>query len=213
MGRIKNDRGQLPHHRNSCHIVDQSAIAEERASFRQQYAAGTRLARLFNSQRHLIGRHELAFFDVHGLSCPAGGDQQVRLSAKERRDLDRIENLAGRFCLCGAVNVRGDGQVELAPHLGKNIESQVDARTAKTGDARSVRLVVAGFENEWDGELLSDVFDRLGQFQRVVAPFDDAGAGDDRQRRAAADPYVSDVDRLSVYAAVIGRVFGFYHEG
>ncbi len=192
MCRIEDDRRQFPHAWNGRHVVDQAVVAEERAALRQHEVAAAAFAQFGGDVGHFLRRHELAFFHIHAASGRGGREQQVGLSAEEGGNLHAVEHLSTRRGLFGQMNVGNDGQVEFPFYLGENRQPRFDARSAKAAAAGAVRFVETGFEDIGQLARDADFLNGLGQKEGVVARFDDAGAGNECERRSAADANASD---------------------
>src|SRR5690606_6433773 len=85
------------------------------------------------------------------------------------------------------VHVGQHRQTGRAPHVVEDAQALVAAEAAERAARRPVRLVVRRLEDDADVELPRDPRDALAVAQRRLAALDDAGSGDEGERRSAAD--------------------------
>ena len=84
------------------HVHDEIAVAEERpalgdgdlgvTAWRRGSAKPSRT--FSHGAAHSLGMHPLPLLHVHRLARRAGGDEQIRLAAEERGDLQHVHDLA-----------------------------------------------------------------------------------------------------------------------
>ena len=128
------------------------------------------------------GRDELPFLDVHDAAGAARGDEQVRLAAQERRDLQNVGGLGGGFRLRGFVDIGEDRESGSADGL-EDPDAFGEPRSAIGGNAGAVGFVEGGFEDVRP----RDLADLAGEEVGVVLAFDDAGSGDEGEGSPAAE--------------------------
>ena len=85
---------------------------------------------------------------------------------------------------CTSVSV---GRPGLRAHLGEDAEALRHADAARRGGAGAVGLVEAGFVDDGHAGGGGDFAQRRGDFQRMGAGFDLAGAGDQDERQVVGD--------------------------
>ena len=105
MRRVEHQRGKTPHHFQPRHIVNQPLIAEERAALGQQDIVVAGLADFLDRKLHFLRRDELALLDVDAFAGLGARQQQIRLPAKKRRDLQDIRDLTDNAALLGRMNI------------------------------------------------------------------------------------------------------------
>ena len=181
VGGIKNDRREAAHDGERAEIDNQIVVAEGRAALGEEDALITRGADFLDAVAHIAGRDELAFFDVYGTACFAGGHQQVSLATQKRGNLEDVDSFGGDIAVGGLVNVGEDGQAGVFSDAAKNARALRQARPSKTLHAGAVGFVVAGFEDEGDTKIGGDALDGLGHGARVGFGLDDAGSSDEEK--------------------------------
>src|SRR5262249_11101870 len=112
-----NGTAETLHDRNAAEIDDQIVIAERRPTLSQQDSIVPRLAHLLHDILHFPWREELALLHVHDLAGLGCSNDQIRLPAQKRRNLENIEYLRGRFALRRLVHIRKNWNPELAAHF------------------------------------------------------------------------------------------------
>ena len=111
------------------------------------------------------GERNWPFLMFTGLPCERRADDEIGLSAQERRRLQHIDDrrdFAERRVL---VHVGQHRHAELAPHVLEHLRRPcLDARAAKALARGAVRLVVGGLEDERDAEAGGDFLEPPGDF-------------------------------------------------
>ena len=119
---LANRVTRVEHHRiadlvqqiEAARIDDEVVVAERVAALGDDDAVVARVLDLLHGLRHVLGRNELAVLDVHDAARLRGRDDELRLHAQVRRNLDDVDDFAGRRRLIRVVNVGEHRQVELA---------------------------------------------------------------------------------------------------
>src|SRR5262249_190421 len=107
--------------------------------------------------------------------------QQIGLAAEKSRYLQHVH------CFCYRGNIRrfmDVGQHRYArsfPDLSQNSQAFFQSWAAKTLERRAIRLVVRGFEDEWNSQLPHFLADGLSHLERVTFALNDARPGDEKQ--------------------------------
>ena len=107
----------------------------------------------------------------------SGGDEQVGLAAEEGGDLEDVDGLGRDLALAGLMDVGEDRKAGLASQAAEDAGPFDETGAAKTFYAGAVCLVVAGLEDEGDGEVGGNALQGVGQGADVMFALDDAGAG------------------------------------
>src|SRR6218665_365310 len=122
------------HDGQAAHVADQvvvakagAALAGHEAVFGQAGLPGGGTG-FVDDVVHLMGREELAFFDVHRLAAAGCGADEVRLAAQEGRGLQHIHHLRGGGAVVLGVHVGQHRQGQFAPHPGQDFQALVAAR-------------------------------------------------------------------------------------
>jgi hypothetical protein len=76
-------------------ISDEIVVAEAGPAFRKNKLVVAETGQLFRNILHVPRREELAFLYVHHSSGLSRRPQQIRLPAKEGRDLEDVDRLTG----------------------------------------------------------------------------------------------------------------------
>src|SRR5690606_29223988 len=139
-------------------------------------------------------REELTFLEIDGLARARHGLDEVRLATEKGRGLQHVDRLRDRRDVLALVHVGEHRQTGRVAHLGEDREALVASEAAERVTRRAVGLVVGRLEDQRHAQLARERGETLGVPQRRVAALDDARAGDDRERRAAADAERSDLD-------------------
>ena len=126
------------------------------------------------------GETNWPFLDVHDAAGAARLDQKIGLAAQERRDLQNVDGFGGLGGLRRLVNIGEDGESGVADGF-QDAQTFFQTGAAVGSHARPVGLVERCFEDEGS----DDLCDFAGEEVDVLFAFDDAGSGDERQRRAA----------------------------
>ncbi len=145
--------------------------------------------------RHVVGRQELALLDVDDAARLRGRDQQIGLARQEGGDLQDVDDVGGRLRLRRVVDVGEQRDAVARLDRGQHAQPFVEARTAEGGSRRAVGLVERGFEDERDARGARDLDEPAGDLGRVPFALDDARAGDQHERAAAAERDVAQCDR------------------
>src|SRR6185503_7173346 len=181
-------------------IHDEIVVAKRVASLRDDDAIVAGVLDLLDGLRHVLGRQELAVLDVHDGSRLRGRDEELRLHAQVRRNLDDVANFGGRRSLIGIMNVREDRQIELKLHLLEQTKPGLEPRALVVLERATVVLRERRLEDQSNLESLRDCLEPLGRTHHQRLFFDDARAGDQKQPiRAAVD--VADHDVLFFHGA------------
>src|SRR5579859_2100265 len=130
----------------------------------------------------IVRRHKLPFLDVDDAPGAARCDEQIRLPAEERRDLQNIGNFGRGRGLRGFVDV-GEDTVPCGFQARKYSESLFEARAAKSREAGAIGLVEGSLKDKRPGDLA----DGLRHEMHVLFRFDHARPGNQGNRRATSE--------------------------
>ena len=81
------------------HVHDEIVISERRTALRQHDVFTSRTLKFADRAFHIFRRHELSFLHIDRKPGPRGGNQQIRLAAEKRRNLEHIHDLRDSFRL------------------------------------------------------------------------------------------------------------------
>ncbi len=198
VGRVKNHReAEGLHHRNGANVHDQVVVAERSPSFRKENAGIPCGEDLVGCTLDIPGREKLAFFDIHGQSCPARSKEQIRLPAEKSGNLNHVQDGSSLFYFSHAVDVGKERQPDFLLHLAKNFQSPVNARSAVRIQRGSVRLVVRGLEDDGDPKQSLRLPEEIRYGQGQVFTFNHAGPCDEKKGTFLADRHMTYVQRIS----------------
>ncbi len=139
-------------------------------------------------------RKKLALLDVDHAAGAPGGDEQVGLARKKRRNLEDVADLGGRSDVRDLVNVGQDRQAGALLDVRQDAKALRQARAAVGRHRRAVGLVVGRLEDQRHAELGRSGGKELGHHGRVRLAFDHARSRDQDQRRAPADGDLADFE-------------------
>ena len=105
-------------------IDDEVVVAERVAALGDDDAVVARVFDLLDGLRHVLGREELAVLDVDDGARFGRRDDELRLHAQIRRDLDDVADFPRRRRLIRIVDVREHRQVELALDLLEQLQAR-----------------------------------------------------------------------------------------
>ena len=188
MGGVKNHRrAGLRQNRQRAHVGHQRIVAERDAALGDEHVARARVGEFRHDILHVPRRKELPLLDIHRPPRSRGGDEEVGLAAKEGRDLQHVDGLRGERALRDLVHVGQHGQAEAVPDFGEHGKRGFEPKSPR-GPARSaVGLVERSLEHEADLAARGDLLQGAGDFERVRARFEQARAGDERERQVGAE--------------------------
>src|SRR4029078_11748347 len=115
----------------------------------------------------------LTFLQVQNPSRPRRGFDQVCLTAKECGDLKNIDHLRRRGHFVSGVNIGQDRDADASAHLAEDLESCVDAGSAKRFSRSTIRLIVARFKNVWDAKMAAGLLESSRYANAQPFIFDD----------------------------------------
>src|SRR6266481_2809606 len=114
MGPIEDHWCEAPQDRQRAHIDDKIVVTEAGAALGQRDARIAALTNLLDSVAHVPRRDELALLHVDRAAGLCGslrsGDQQIRLAAEERGNLQYIDSLSDGRAVGSSMDIGEDGQ-------------------------------------------------------------------------------------------------------
>ena len=161
VGGVKDDGRETAHDGERAEIYDQVVIAERRTALGEEDAVVARGADFLEAVAHVPRGDELTFLDVDGTAGFAGCDEKVGLAAKKCGNLENVGGFCDGFAVGWLVDISEDGKASVFGDLAKDADALFEAGTAKTFRAGAVGLVVAGFEDEGNGEIGGDALDSI----------------------------------------------------
>src|SRR6185312_13310828 len=178
----EDDRAaRLAEYRERAHVGDEVVIAEREAALAHEDRLVAGRARFLDDVPHLPRREELALFDVHGLPLSCDTQDEIRLSAQERRRLQHIDDRRGIGERGVLVHVREHGHPEIAFDALENLESGIEPRAAKARSGRAIRLVERRLEDERNAEAAGERLEGSGDLERERLALDDARARNEKE--------------------------------
>ena len=128
-----------------------------------------------------------------GRPSERGRNDEVRLAAQERGDLQNVNDFCDSRNIGRFVNVGEHGDVYFVFYFFQDAQAFFQARAAKTADRGAVRFVVGRLEDERHVQRASDALDDFRHEKRVLLALNDAGASD-KEQVARADADVVDLE-------------------
>ena len=188
VGGVENQGvAQLAHLRQAAEIDHQCIVAEAGAALGQQYVSRTAGFQLAHHVPHVPWREELALLHVDGPARAGGGQQQVRLTAEEGRDLQHVHDLCHGCRLIAFVHVRQHRHANLVLDALQNLEPDVHRVAAEGINGGPVGLVERRLENQRDAQAVADLANAGSHLEGKVFGLDNARAADQRQRAVVAN--------------------------
>jgi len=164
---VKDDGCETAHDGEGAEIDDQVVIAERGTALGEEDALVARGADFLEAVAHVPWSNELAFLDVDGAPGFAGCDEQVGLTAEESGNLEHVGGFCNGFAVGRLVNVSEDGKASVLGQATEDAHALLEAGTAKAFRAGAIGLVVAGFEDEGNGEIGGDALDSFSDRARM----------------------------------------------
>ena len=185
--RVEHDRvTDLVQQVEAARIDDEIVVAERVAALRHDDAVVAGVLDLLDRLRHVLGRQELAVLDVDDGARFGRRDDELRLHAQVRGNLDDVANLTGRRRLIRIVDVREDRQIELLLDLLEHAKAGLEPGTLVVLERAAVVLRERRLEDQRNAEALRDAFEPLGGTHHQRLFLDDARPGDQKQLIGAA---------------------------
>ena len=154
---------------------------------------------------HVPRRNELALLDIHRASGLSSGDEQIRLAAEERGNLQDVSDFRHALHVDGLMHVGQHRNMNCIRDLAQDAQTLADPRAAKTLDRRAVRLIVRSLEDVRDLQRARNAIDALRHLERVLFALNDTRTGD-QEELAAADLNVADLERkVSRFEFLVSR--------
>src|SRR5262245_27165923 len=196
MGGVEDHRraGGPRQDRQRPHVGDERIVAEGGAALGHQYVGVAGAGDLGDHVRHVPGRQELALLDVDGAAGGGRGHQEIGLPAQEGGNLQDVHYLRHRCALLRVVHVGEDRHPEFLADLGEDRQRPFEPDAARALGAGAVGLVERGLVDELDADPAGDLLERRGHVDGVVAAFERARPGDQRQRQRVAEARLADGD-------------------
>ena len=146
---IKDHRiPQTAHDRQRSKVRDKIVISKRRSPLCQKQAVVAGRLDLLHDVGHIPGREELAFLDIDHPTGTRGRQQQVCLTAEERRNLEHIQNLSGGRGFFRRVDIGEDRHPDRFLYLGQDCEAFLQPRPAKGGAGAAIGLVVGRLKDK-----------------------------------------------------------------
>jgi len=185
VGGVEDDGREAAQDGQGAHVHDEIVVAEAGAAFGEDDARVAGGGELLDGVAHVGGCDELSLLDVDGTVGARGGvgrgGEEVGLAAEECGDLQDVHGVGYGGAVLRGVDVGEDGEFVGGTDGGEDAEAFGDAGAAEAGERGAVGLVVAGLEDEGDGEVGGDALEGIGHEAYVGLGFDDAGAGDEEE--------------------------------
>jgi hypothetical protein len=176
----------LVEHGEAAHVHHQVVIAEGDPALGHGHPVVAGGTGLLDDLQQVVRGHELPLLDVDRPAGPRRGDHEVGLPAEEGGDLEHVADLGRRRALVRLVDVGEHRQAGLLLDQPEDAQPLFQAGAAEAADRAAVRLVEGGLENQRQPQTLGHRGQRVSHLDHQVLVLDHAGAGDDRERTAAA---------------------------
>ena len=194
MGGIKNHRhAEASHHREAGEVVDQTPVAEERAPLAEHDVLATACEQFRDGMLHVAGGDELPLLHIHRLPRGSCGEEEIGLTAEERRNLDQVTDCTDRSPLIGEMHVGGHREPRGGPHLVEDREPFVETGAAERPGAGAVGLVERRFEDAADRQACGDRGEGLRDLEAQALALHDAWPRDHQERLARTAPMRPDM--------------------
>ena len=138
------------------------------------------------------GARNWPFLTFTGRPASRARQDQVRLSAEERRDLEEVQDLGSRRHIAGLMDVREHGAAERRLHATEDPQPLPESRAPVGLGGRAVGLVVGRLVDEGNPGVGRDSHQSLRRPEGMRLVLDGARAREERQRVPASDPHGSD---------------------
>jgi hypothetical protein len=149
---------------------------------------GSTFAKFAGDVHHFLRREKLAFLDVDRPARRGCREQQIRLPAQKRRDLQDIAHRGDLRDLRAFVNIGQNGEPILALNHREEFQTLVDARAARATERGAVGFVEGALEDDLErGQLAVDAYERLGDGATHALVLERARPGDDQQFRGIVE--------------------------
>src|SRR4029077_15872412 len=166
---------------------NQIVIAERYPAFGEQDLVVPRRANFFYDVADVPWREKLPFLYVRNFSLLSNRNNEVRLSAEKRGDLENVSDRLDRCHLFPLVNVRQHRHSDFFLYLGENFQPFLQTRSAVGILGRAIRLVIRRLEDVGHADAIRRLFELRCVLQGGIAAFDHAGSGDDGERLSRSD--------------------------
>jgi hypothetical protein len=185
---VEDDRIAQPlQNGERAHVDDEILIAEAGAAFGEDNVFVAGAGDFFDDVGHVPWGDELGFLDVDDAAGFGRGEEEIGLAREKGRDLQDVADFGGRLRLGGLVNVSEDGEVQVGFDFGEDAQAFLEAGTAKGFYRGAVGFVIGGFEDVGNAGVGGNFGYSFRHFARMRFAFDDAGAGDEKERVADAE--------------------------
>src|SRR5687768_447891 len=132
---VKDDgHSEGSHDRKRTKIDDQVVITETCSALSQQDLVAACPLEFFNDILRVPRSEKLSFLYVHRLPGLCCLDEQIRLPAKECRDLENVRDLRCLFDLPGFVHVGYNGHADLGLDLREDLQTKFHPLAAEALD-------------------------------------------------------------------------------
>ncbi len=145
---------------------------------------------------HIPRRHKLPLLDVHGAPSSSSGDQQVRLPAQERRNLQHVDSLGSNLAVAGLMHIGQHRQAGIFGDAPQDAHAFNQPWPAEALHAGAVGLVVAGLEDVRHAKIGGDALNALRHAPRMIFRLDHARPGN-QEKLARAHLDGPDFERLA----------------
>ena len=183
---------------------DERVVAEARAALGDEDVRIAGADDLGDHVLHVPGREELPLLDVDDAPGSRRGDQEIRLTAKEGRDLQDVDGFGDVRALAGLMHVGENGHSELLADVGEDRERLVEAEPSLRLERGAVRLVERALVDEADVELAGELVQRTGHVEGVLAAFERARSGDQGELRVVPEAHALRGDER-IHGGGVGR--------
>src|SRR5262245_21295507 len=157
MGDIEDDRiAEALHNRNRAHIDDQVIISKTRAAFSDNNFAPPTGFELFDDVADLPGCEELPLLDVDRSPALGSSDEQVRLPAEKRGNLDNISHFGDGCDLSSFMDVCQNVYLEFIFHPLQNPQPFIHPHPAEGPSRGPISLIVRSLEDKRNIETIGN---------------------------------------------------------
>ena len=169
------------------HVDDEIVVAEAGAAFGENDLGIAGGSDFFGDVAHIPGREELRLFDVDDATGFGSGEKEIGLASQKGGDLQDVRDFGDGGGLGSVVDVGEDGEVQVRLDFAEDAQTLGKSWPAKGFHGRTVGFVVGGLKDVRHAGVRGNFGDTFSHRARVRFGFNDARAGNKKERIASAE--------------------------